>query len=52
MHVVPADRADPAEVAVDVAGAVQATAGLLPTQVVGAAPGRLPEGDLGRIALR
>lgn len=44
VHVVPADGADPARVAVDVAQAVEATAGLLPTQVVVDDADRLPDG--------
>lgn len=52
VHLAPADGADPAKVAVAVAGAVEGTAGLLPTQVVAGRPGELPEGDLGRLVLR
>ncbi|MCU1588926.1 MAG: hypothetical protein JWP11_182 [Frankiales bacterium] len=44
VHVVPAEAADPAEVAVAVARDVRAAAGLLPTQVVLAAPDDLPAG--------
>jgi hypothetical protein len=53
VHVVPAESADPAEVAVAVARDVRAAAGLLPTQVVLAAEGDLPsEGaSLGRRVL-
>jgi hypothetical protein len=43
VHVVPADSADPAEVAVAVARDVRAAAGLLPTQVVIADAGDLPD---------
>jgi hypothetical protein len=43
VHVVPADSADSAEVAVAVARDVRAAAGLLPTQVVIAEEGDLPE---------
>jgi hypothetical protein len=42
VHVVPADSADPADIAVAVARDVRAAAGLLPTQVVVAADGDLP----------
>ncbi|MBK5306774.1 MAG: hypothetical protein JJD92_08830 [Frankiaceae bacterium] len=42
VHVVPADDADPAEVAVAVARDVRAAAGMLPTQVVVAEDGELP----------
>ena len=44
VHVVPGWSRDPAGVAVAVAQDVQAVAGLLPTQVVLAAPGELPDG--------
>jgi hypothetical protein len=53
VHVVAADSADPAEVAVAVARDVRAAAGLLPTQVVLAEAENLPtEGtSLGRRVL-
>jgi hypothetical protein len=44
VHVVPADTADPAEVAVAVARDIRAAAGLLPTQVVLAEADALPTG--------
>jgi phenylacetate-coenzyme A ligase PaaK-like adenylate-forming protein len=44
LHVAPARGVDVAEAAVAVADAVRATAGLLPTQVVRGAAGRLPSG--------
>jgi hypothetical protein len=42
VHVVPADSADPAEVAVAVARDVRAAAGLLPTQVILTGSAELP----------
>ncbi|HVM28559.1 MAG TPA: hypothetical protein VM433_12940, partial [Mycobacteriales bacterium] len=52
VHLDPAQDADPAAVALAVADAVQATSGLLPTQLVLAEPGRLPGGERGRVLLR
>jgi hypothetical protein len=47
VHVVPAEDAEPAEIAVSVARDVRAAAGVLPTQVVIAAPDELPNGGPG-----
>ncbi|HVM28550.1 MAG TPA: hypothetical protein VM433_12895 [Mycobacteriales bacterium] len=52
VHLDPAPDADPAAVALAVADALQATSGLLPTQLVLAEPGRLPGGGQGRVLLR
>ena len=53
VHVEPSAGAEPAELAVGVARDVRAAAGLLPTQVVVAAPGQLPGGAhrIGRTVL-
>lgn len=53
VHVALRPDADPAEAVVDVAQAVRASAGLLPSQVVVHESGRLPDGqDGGRVLLR